>query len=305
MSSIAIQGKAIQAGQLAGELLQGSPEHIEAFYRESGPDYAAWSPNYNMHFGYWNWRTSLFDREAMLDNLNHQVMKRLEIPSGANWRIADLGCGLGATAAHIGLSYPRSEVTGLSIVPWQIEMGNALLNARKVQNAVLHKGDFRHPGLKNMDAAYGVESMCYGKGLDKEDVIAGMADSLKPGGRFVVTDGFIKKDPEQFNPVFVAIYRSVCRHWAMNDFAHIDRFKESLEKHGLEIEHVEDASWRVGPSALHVPFVIVNFLLKEWRKGEGLSAMRWGNLKASFGGMLMGLCRRHFGYYIISGRKRG
>lgn len=299
MSTIAIQGKAIAAG----ELLQGSPEHIEAFYRESGPDYAAWSSDYNMHFGYWTWRTGLFDREAMLDNLNRQVMKRLEIPSGANWKIADLGCGLGATAARIGLSYPNSTLTGLSIVPWQVEMGNALLNARKVQNAVLRKGDFRDPQLEDMDAVYGVESMCYGNGLAKADVIAGMANSLKPGGRFVVTDGFIKREPSMFDPVFSAIYKSVCRHWAMNDFAHIDHFKAALEKNGLEIEKAEDASWRIGPSALQVPFVIVNFLIKEWRKGNGLSAVRWGNLKASFGGMLMGMCRRHFGYYIISGRK--
>ena len=305
MSTLSIPRQGAQIEREYEGLLQGSAEHIKAYFEDSGPDYAAWSANYNMHFGYWNWRTSFFDREKMLEQMNIQVMKRLEIPSGANWHIADLGCGLGATAAKIGLSYPNSHLTGLSIVPSQIEMGNALLNARKVQNAVLKKGDFADPEFakESMDAVYGVESICYGDGLDKADVIAGMANVLKPGGRFVVTDGFIKKVPARFGPLFRPIYESVCKNWALKDFAHIEHFRKALREHGLIIEKVEDASWRVAPTALQVPFVILHFMHQKLEQGDRLSTMRWGHLKACFNGMLMGMFRSHFGYYIISGRK--
>ena len=89
----------------------------------------------------------------------------------------------------------------------------------------------------------------------------------------------------------------------MKHFAHIREFKQALEDNGLIIEEVQDASWRIAPSALQVPFVIIHFLIQKLKEGDGLNALRWGHLKACFNGLLMGLFRRHFGYYIISGRK--
>ena len=259
-----------------------------------------------MHFGYWTWRTGAFDRERMLEQMNTEVMRRLEVPSGARWNIADLGCGLGATAASIGSAYPNSRITGLSIVPWQIEMGNSLLNARRVQNAILRQGDFAGDEFPeaSMDAAYGVESMCYGSGLGKSDVIRSMARALKKGGRFVVADGFIRKEPSKFSRIFKGIYSTVTRNWALKDFAHIDRFKEALAENGFHVECVQEASWRIAPSALQVPFVTIKFLIDQIRKGERLNANRWGHLKACVCGLLMGMFRAQFGYYIISGYKK-
>ena len=36
------------------------------YYEEAGPDYEAWSPSFNMHFGYWEGGANPFDREAMV-----------------------------------------------------------------------------------------------------------------------------------------------------------------------------------------------------------------------------------------------
>jgi hypothetical protein len=30
----------------------GSAEKFQRYYEEAGPDYAAWSPHFNMHFGF-------------------------------------------------------------------------------------------------------------------------------------------------------------------------------------------------------------------------------------------------------------
>src|SRR5215813_1441756 len=99
------------------------------YYSEAGPDYAAWSPSFNMHFGYWAWGLNPFDREAMLERTNGEVVARLDVGSGAS-HVADLGCGLGATARHLTRRYLRARVTGLTIVPWQVEQARRLGSER-------------------------------------------------------------------------------------------------------------------------------------------------------------------------------
>jgi cyclopropane fatty-acyl-phospholipid synthase-like methyltransferase len=287
------------------ELQQGSKAHIRAYFEDSGPDYRAWSENYNMHFGYANKETGLFNREKMLEQMNQEVADRLQLMDFGSWHIGDFGCGMGATAAAVGDRFPHSEINGLTIVPWQVQLGNALVRKRGIQNVRLHLSDISTPlfPTKSLDAAYAVESFCYGNGLNKDNFIKGMSDSLKHGGRFVIVDGFTIKPKNKFCAPFRAIYNTVCKNWALTDFANIDEFKNSLKKHNLKLEKIEDASFRVAPSALQVPYVTLKFLYDSIQKGDRLSQLRWGHLKACVCGLLMGMFRNQFRYYIITGRK--
>ena len=45
---------------------------LEQYYREAGPDYAAWSREFNMHFGYYRAGANPLDREAMLQQMPTQ-----------------------------------------------------------------------------------------------------------------------------------------------------------------------------------------------------------------------------------------
>jgi len=287
-------------------LKQGSREHIRAYFEDSGPDYKAWSKNYNMHFGYCTAATHLFNRERMLEQMNLEVANRLKISENEPWKIADMGCGMGATAASIGTKFPNAEINGITIVPWQVQMGNALIKNRKLKNTRLHLSDISDPIIPNesVDGAYALESFCYGDKLDKANFINGMSKVLKPGGRFVIVDGFIKRPKVSFGPIFNYLYKAVCKNWALNDFAEIGAFKEALTRHNLEIEEIEDASWRIAPSALQVPYVTLRFIWDKFRDGDHLNQLRWGHLKACVCGMLMGMFRGHFSYYIISGKRK-
>ncbi len=287
------------------ELKQGSRDHIRAYFNDSGPDYKAWSTNFNMHFGYFNLKTGFFNREKMLEQMNREVENRLEIPSDKTWKIADMGCGMGATAASIGANKPHCEINGITIVPWQVQMGNALIKNRGLRNTRLHLSDIADPLIPDStaNAAYAVESFCYGDGLGKNNFVSGMSKVLKQNARFVIVDGFCTKPKHKFNPVFRYLYETVCKNWALKDFAEIEAFKEALTINGLEIEKIEDASWRVAPSALQVPVVTARFLWDKLKNGDQLNQLRWGHLKACICGMFMGMFRGHFKYYIISGRK--
>src|ERR1700722_4716677 len=70
---------------------------LEQYYSEAGPDYAAWSREFNMHFGYYRAGANPLDRESMLEPMNAEVLARLHLDDVAEPRLLDLGCGLGAT----------------------------------------------------------------------------------------------------------------------------------------------------------------------------------------------------------------
>ena len=44
----------------------GGAEDLHRYYEEAGMDYAAWSPAFNMHFGWWRRGMNPFRREPML-----------------------------------------------------------------------------------------------------------------------------------------------------------------------------------------------------------------------------------------------
>ena len=87
---------------------------FQRYYEEAGPDYAAWSPHFNMHFGFFRWGMNPFKREAMLEQMNREILHRLHLdrePSAhasarAPARILDMGCGLGATLRSFARRLP-------------------------------------------------------------------------------------------------------------------------------------------------------------------------------------------------------
>src|SRR5215472_16363293 len=84
------------------------PISLEQYYSEAGPDYAAWSPEFNMHFGYYRTSTNPFNREAMLEQMNAEVLARLQLDGVAEPQLLDLGCGLGATLRSFARRLPSA-----------------------------------------------------------------------------------------------------------------------------------------------------------------------------------------------------
>jgi len=121
---------------LSGELIAGNAkltskkEQIISYYEGAGPDYYAWSKNYNMHFGYFEKGMNPFSLEPMLERLNWEVLQRLEIESNSAPHIADFGCGLGASLRYFAKQFPQAALKGVTIVPWQVEQGNSLCSTK-------------------------------------------------------------------------------------------------------------------------------------------------------------------------------
>jgi ubiquinone/menaquinone biosynthesis C-methylase UbiE len=277
---------------------------VVSYYEDTGLDYGEWSRNFNMHFGYYRFPMNPFRREPMLEAMNQEAFHHLQL--GENDKlIYDLGCGLGAPSRSFAKMYPDKQIKGITIVPWQIEKANSLNPAEgNMPEFVL--GDFTQlPFADNSaDGIFALESSCHCEGLNKEAVIKEMLRVLKPGKRFVIIDGFIKKEPKEFGRLLRYCYDEICKGWALPSFPHLSLVQDAIKANGGEVDTVKDLSFRVAPSVLHAPFCVSWFLIKKMLQGEKLNPIRKGHLKACLLGLILGMHNNRFSYGLISGIKR-
>jgi MPBQ/MSBQ methyltransferase len=284
-------------------------EQIINYYEKAGRDYYTWSKKYNMHFGYFERGINPFSRESMLEKLNEQVFQRLNLLPSGHSHVVDLGCGLGASLRYGAHHYPDHHFKGITLVPWQARQAK-LLNEQTHTPSTgpieIIVGDYckTHLPAQSVDAVFAIESSCYATGSDKSDLLKEIHRILKPGGRFVISDGFIKKQITR-NSFIGHAYDQLCRSWALTELGNIHHVQNYLKQLDFADINLEDISMRVAPSVAHVPFTVLSFLINELLFGkESMNKERWDNLKSPLLTMVLGSARSHFGYYFLSGTKR-
>jgi MPBQ/MSBQ methyltransferase len=256
---------------------------LEQYYSEAGPDYAAWSSEFNMHFGYYRAGLNPLHREAMLEQMNAEVLTRLQLGATSRPRLLDLGCGLGATLRSFARRLPEAELFGLTRVPWQVERARSLNGAAGYGERVrVIEGDYEDsvlPGA-SYDGVYALESSCHAHGTDKVALLSEAHRLLVPGGRLVIADGFLAGG-RFTGDLQRRIYRKLCECWVIEELAQLDRFTARLEQLGFIDITVERLQVRVAPSVAHVPWVTLKFLVTDVILGERrMTRARWNNVLA-------------------------
>lgn len=256
---------------------------LEQYYREAGPDYAAWSREFNMHFGFYRMGANPLRREAMLEQMNAEVLARLSLDGIAEPRLLDLGCGLGATLRSFARRVPHASLLGLTKVPWQVEQARALKEAAGCGERVrVIQGDYEDTILprSSFDGVYALESSCHARGGDKGALLAEAYRLLRPGGRLVVADGFLASG-RFASALQQRIYRKLCDCWVIEELAQLDRFIARLKQLGFMDTVVERLQMRVALSVAHIPWVTMKFLLTDALLGKRkMTRARWNNVLA-------------------------
>ena len=276
--------------------------NFQRYYEEAGPDYAAWSANFNMHFGFYRRGMNPFFRESMLEQMNQEVLRRLRLAPGASPRILDMGCGLGATLRSIARSHPVTDLHGITLVPWQLEQGRTL-NQRSSDTARIQVslGDYENTDFRasSFDAVYALESSCYAHGANKSAFLEEAHRILRPGGRIVVADGFL--GPGKLRGPQKQICRILCNCWVIHTLGEIEAFTREIERIGFRDIVVEQVQARVTPSIFHIPWVTLKFLLTDVVFGQRkMTRARWNNVLAPILLPFVGYPIGPMAYYIVS-----
>ena len=286
--------------------ISGSTENIIDFYESAGLDYEHWSPGLNMHLGFYRRGINPFNREAMLEEMNVEVARRLQIDPGARSLLIDLGCGMGSIARSVARRLPNSTVKGVTVVPSHVNVASALNVKAKLDDRIeILQGNYVALPVADgsADGVWAVESACYAAGTGKEDLVREMARVLKRDGRFVVADCFLKCPESELNRFVRRCYRSACQSWALPAMPNIDSFVAALKRSGFADVIVDDISWRAAPSLAHAPLAVTTFLIGKVLAGERLNRHTINNLKASLFALVLGLNRSKFSYCVVSGRR--
>ena len=287
-------------------------EDTQDYFTEVAVDYSAWSPSYNMHFGFWRAGLNPLRREGMLVEMNRVVGRALQLgqarPGSTAQRrcVIDMGCGAGATARTLVGDNPSLYAITVTNVAVQNRIAAKLDAAAGVADRMAHlEADYTRTGLPaaQADGAWAIESACYARGTGKADFVREAARLLKPGARLAVVDGFLlRRSPGRLAGW---LHRLWADSWAVPTLAVREDFIAALHEHGFDDVEVKSLRWRVAPSALHIPVLATRFTLAELWKARGrLSPWRRKHIVASYCALALGMFWRDFDYCMVTARRR-
>lgn len=285
-------GEAVIASQ------QSNP--IQSYYDDTVIDYNAWSQEGYLHFGYWRPWLNPFSRRPMLEEMNRLIFKHLRLErfaqAEAPGEVADLGCGVGAVSRHGSRLFPNVAFHAMSISPGQIAEARQRQNDEQVTYYCVDYHKLPLPDA-SLDGVFYLESLCHS--TRPEEALAEAARVLKPGGRIVLTDGYILRPLEKTSPLFRYVVKAVAHNWAVPMFHEIEKAKQWNCGGQLKLVEEFECGWRLGPSALHAAHLsLIHFFKLLFTRGS--TGWQWRHLTASAFTIALGLYRRHFRYHLIA-----
>lgn len=272
---------------------------ISEYYNETVDDYMAWSEEGYLHYGYWRPWLNPFARKPMLEEMNRLIFKHLglaELQSGA---VADLGCGFGAVSRFGSQLHPKLDFHAVTISPEQVASARERQTTERVQ---YYCADYHSLPLEDLsiDRVFFLESLCHSE--QPEAALSEVCRVLKPGGRIVMTDGFLARPLDKTSPVFRHIVTEVAHNWAVPMFHEINVARKWNCDGQLKLVEDIECGWRLGPSALHaIHLTVIHFLKLAIRRK--VTAWQWRHLRASAFTVALGLYRRHFRYHLLAFEK--
>lgn len=216
------------------------------YYEQCLPDYRRFwgtEKNLSIHYGF-------FDEQHRrhgdaLVNMNRVLARMARIGPGD--RVLDAGCGIGGSTIWLAVEL-GADVTGINIHRTQVEKARTLARRNNIENrARFVLGDFSDTAFSDgsFDVVWGLESACYAE--DKKKFLREAKRILRPGGRIVIADGFIKKD--NLSDREKTDMERWLGGWAVPNLSDVEGFRRDLEEVGFRNIHYSDITRNVTPSS--------------------------------------------------------
>jgi tocopherol O-methyltransferase len=203
---------------------------VAGHYDELDPVYRAlWGEH--VHHGLW--RTGRESQPEAVAALSDFVGDRLALAPGV--RLADIGCGYGATARRFAAR--GASVTGFTLSAAQVAA------APEADGVTLHCRDWLHNGLPDasFDAAYAIESTEHFG--DKPRLFSETARVLRAAGRFVVCAWLAADAPRGWEVRH--LLEPICREGRLPSLGTADEYRQMAAAAGLACMGFDDVSAQV------------------------------------------------------------
>ena len=211
---------------------EASPALVADHYDELDPFYRAlWGEH--LHHGYFE--TGRERAEKAVEALIDLLAKRVGIPNGG--RVIDIGCGYGATAAHL-VRRLGADVTGITLS--SVQAAHAARRAAVEPRLTLRGGDWLANDLPDsaFDAAIAVESTEHMD--DKARAFGEAFRVLRPGGRIGICAWLAAEAPHPWKRRH--LLEPICREGRLPGMGTEADYRTLLERNGFRDVEILDIS---------------------------------------------------------------
>ncbi|MFH1447495.1 MAG: methyltransferase domain-containing protein [Candidatus Micrarchaeota archaeon] len=218
-------------------------KRAEGYYDDAQILYNLFWSDKALHYGFWNKDTKRLS--DAIKNTDVFVSELLNLQK--NDRVLDVGCGVGGTSLFIAEKF-GAEVVGINLSRTQLKQAREKAKGLKLENLVsfeimdFNKTKFRDGTFTKI---FGIESVCHAN--NKLHFLKETYRLLKPGGRIVVADGFLKK--RKLTQEEEDIYNKCLRGWKVLNLSHKAEFLKDLREAGFKKIKFYDKTDEIIPSS--------------------------------------------------------
>lgn len=183
----------------------------------------------------------------------HGQLRRIEADWSAPGRepphdVLELAFGQGFNLADLAPRHHGIRFEGIDLTPTHLSIAQQRLKSLGVRNVQLRLGDFHALpyAQASFDEVFCIEAFCHA--LDVPQALAGVARVLRPGGRFVLFDGYLPRPPSSLTADEALAVDLVARGTAVAALQVVDELLAAARAAGFEVERVDDLDRLVLPS---------------------------------------------------------